>query len=136
MSRIVKVLHIDDDPDTRLLLRELIREGQQPDDPVQIEWLEAGDVDDAETRWAGVGVTAVFVDNRLGGREGVEFVARLKGRWGAPVWLLTGTADPRLRERAVRNGAEGVLGKDEILADGRRFRETVLRVIGASPSCR
>ncbi len=134
MSRIIRVLHIDDDPDTRLLLRELIQEGQALEDPVRIEWLEAASPDDAEERWKDARVEAIFVDHRLGGRDGVDLIDRLKRCWQARVWVLTGSSEPGLRERAMQNGANGLLAKDELLEDNLRFREAVLRVIEAVPS--
>jgi len=136
MKRILKILHIDDDPDTRFLMRELLEEAQMPDEQVEIEWLEAGDVAQALAKWGQTSLDGVFLDNRLGAREGVEEIPRLRGTWSCPIWVVTGLPEKLLQERAVRNGAAGLLAKDELLADGRNLRETVLRVTGAPPACR
>ena len=136
MKRILKILHIDDDPDTRFLMRELLEEAQMPDEQVEIEWLEAGDVAQALAKWGQTSLDGVFLDNRLGAREGVEEIPRLRSTWSCPIWVVTGLPEKLLQERAVRNGAAGLLAKDELLADGRNLRETVLRVTGAPPACR
>jgi len=136
MKRILKILHIDDDPDTRFLMRELLEEAQMPDEQVEIEWLEAGGVAQALAKWGQTSLDGVFLDNRLGAREGVEEIPRLRSTWSCPIWVVTGLPEKLLQERAVRNGAAGLLAKDELLADGRNLRETVLRVTGAPPACR
>jgi len=136
MKRILKILHVDDDPDTRFLMRELLHEAQEPDEELEIEWLEAGDVAEALENWGQTSLDGLFVDNRLGAREGVEDIPRLRSTWSCPIWVVTGVPDRLLQERAVRNGAAGLLAKDELLADGRRLRETVLRVTVAPPACR
>jgi CheY-like chemotaxis protein len=133
MKRTLRILHIDDDPDTRFLMRELLREAQQPDDEVEIEWLDAGAVAEALEKWGQSTLDALFVDNRLGAREGVEDIGRLQSVWSCPIWVVTGVPDRLLQERAVRNGAAGVLAKDDLLADGRRLREAVLRSTCAPP---
>ncbi len=136
MKRILKILHIDDDSDTRFLMRELLQEAEEPDDDVGIEWLEAGEVSEALEKWSQTALDGLFVDNRLGAREGVEDLPRLRSVWSCPIWVVTGVPEKHLQERAVRNGAEGLLAKDELLADGRNLRETVLRVTVALPTCR
>ena len=60
MKRTLKVLHIDDDRDTRFLMREMAQAaeeagdevGDEVEDEVKIEWLEAGDVADHVYRQA------------------------------------------------------------------------------------
>lgn len=136
MKRILKILHIDDDPDTRFLIRELMHEAGEQDEDVGIEWLEAGDVAEALEKWGQATLDGLFVDNRLGAREGVEDIQRLRSIWCCPIWVLTGVPEKRLEERATRNGAAGLLAKDELLADGRNLRQAILRATGVPLSCR
>ena len=136
MKRILKILHIEDDADTRFLMRELVHEAQEPDEGVEIEWLEARDVAEALERWSQASLDGLFVDNRLGAREGVEDFPLLRSIWSCPIWVVTGVPEKLLEERAIRNGATGLLAKDELLADGRNLRKTVLRVTVAPPVCR
>lgn len=136
MKRLLKVLHIDDDADTRFLMRELLQEAQEPGDEVGVEWLEAGDVAEALEKWGQTSLDGLFVDNRLGAREGVEDIPRLRNTWSCPIWVVTGVPEKLLEQRAVRNGAAGLLAKDELMANGRNLREAVLRMAGAPPACR
>lgn len=136
MKRILRILHIDDDADTRFLMRELLHEAQDPDEEVGIECLEAGDVAQALKKWGQTSLDGLFLDNRLGAREGVEDIARLRSVWSCPIWVMTGVPEKILEERAVRNGAAGLLAKDELLSPGRQLRDTVLRVTGVSAAGR
>ena len=129
MSQTVRVLHIDDDPDTRLLLRELLAEVQQPDDDPQFRWLEASDVEEALEQGGAAGVDVVLLDNRLGAREGVDQIPRLRAAWHCPVWVLTGVPDRQLEERTARQGGEGLLAKDEVMLDGPRLRSWLARLV-------
>jgi len=125
MSRTLRILYIDDDADTRLLLRELLAE----DNP-KIEVLEAASVEEAIDRWEKAVVDVLFVDNRLGPEEGVDQIGRLRSVWPCPIFVVTGVTDAYLLDRARRNGAQGLLGKDELMKDGARLRKTILRVTG------
>jgi CheY-like chemotaxis protein len=131
MNRTLRVLFIDDDADTRLLARELMVEANPAEGDVQIDWLDAADVPEAMARWGNEVLDVLLVDNRLGGVEGVEWVPPLRERWACPVWIVSGTPDPALGETAARNGAAGVLAKDDLIADGPRLRAALLRVSAA-----
>lgn len=112
MVRHAIVLHIDDDADTRLLIRELLTE---PQDAVAVCWLEAGGVEEAVARHGTQRVDLVLLDHRLGVDQGVDLVGRIKGLWGCPVWILTGFCPESIEDRAKLCGAAGVLGKDDLL---------------------
>ena len=103
------ILHIDDDADTRFLVREMLRE------EAGIGWLEASGVEEALDRHSKVCPDAILLDNRLGGRDGIEWLPQIRARGGCPVWILTGLCRPELAEQAARMGAAGVLSKDELL---------------------
>jgi CheY-like chemotaxis protein len=136
MKRTLRILHIEDDPDTRFLMRELLREAPQLGDEVEIEWLDAGDVEEALAEWGGATLDALLVDNRLGAREGIDEIGRLKGVWECPIWLVSGTPDARLRDRAVRNGAEGLLAKDDLLLDARGLQAALRQITASRIACR
>jgi len=131
MRRTLRVLHIDDDPDTRFLMQELAAEAEQPGEDVRIEWLGAADVDEALAQHAATDVHVVLLDNRLGGREGVDQIGRLRQTWQCPLWLVTGAPDWNLVERAVSSGAAGLMGKDDLMADGAGLRKAILQAMGA-----
>jgi CheY-like chemotaxis protein len=136
MKKTVRILHIEDDPDTRLLMRELLREAAPPEDEVGIEWLEAGDVEEAVARWRGAALDALLVDNRLGGGEGIEEIGRLRSIWECPLWIVSGAPDARLRERAARKGAAGLLAKDDLLLDAGRLQAVLQQITAPGPACR
>lgn len=52
-----------------------------------------------------------IVDHLMAGTEGIEVVRELKARSDAPVFMLTGCVDPRLRNAAKRVGADGFFDK-------------------------
>jgi CheY-like chemotaxis protein len=132
MKRPLRILHIDDDLDTRFLIRELLSEVQRPDDEVGIEWLEAGGIEEAVERWREVALDGLLVDNRLGVRVGVEEIPGLRSVWNCPIWIVSGAPDPELLGRAVRNGAQGLLHKDDLLLDGRHLQVALRRITGHS----
>jgi len=123
----MKVLYIDDDADTRYLMRELLADAGK--EVLRIEWQDASGVEEALELNGTEPFDAVLVDNRLGGRPGVDQVGRLRDRWRCPVWVVSGVPTRALEEQAVAAGAEGLLSKDELLADGRSLSQAIVRII-------
>ena len=128
---VLKVLHIDDDPDTRFLLRELLAEGQsQAEEPVNIQCLEAASLEQAIAQHKDADLDIVLLDQRLGKDDGVELLPCIKSTWNCPVWILTGLADQRLSDRSKEKGATGVISKNELLRDGEHVRLLLLKAAG------
>ena len=118
------ILHIDDDPDLRLLLRELaaLAEGEP-----EIQVLEAAGLEEAVMRYGSLQPDTILLDNRLGRASGVELLARVREVWRCPVWILTGLPPEVLCERSRLAGAAGVVSKDELLRDATQLRTFLLR---------
>ena len=119
MPAALTILHIDDDPDTRFLARELLAEtaaarGQE----VEIRWLDAPGVEEALAQHESLRPDAILLDNLLGLEEGVNLVPRLRRIWSCPVWILTGLSPEAIEERCRRFGVAGVIPKNAILQDG------------------
>ena len=110
------VLHIDDDPDVRLLVRELARPAPQ------IQVLDAPGVEEAIARYSGLEPDTILLDNRLGASSGLELLPRIRQIWSCPVWILSGFSRDLLHERAAQCGAAGVISKDELLEDAAHFQ--------------
>ena len=108
MSRSRTVLHIDDDPDTRLLVRELAQ-------GLDLRWLEAGAAEEALRRYANETIDLILLDHRLGPESGAQLLPRLKGAWSCPIWLLTGLPPEALAQEVSLTEAAGVISKDLLL---------------------
>ncbi len=134
MNRPRAVLHIDDDPDTRLLVRELSREQASGGQGQQIRWLEASGVGEALHRHAHEQIDLVLLDHRLRTENGLELIPRVKAVWNCPVWLVTGFAPESLSAEAGLREAAGVIGKDRLLRSPsqlRRFLEAAWASMGS-----
>lgn len=108
---VVNVLLIDDDSDDAYLIRrELERYG------IEVEWAhgyQAG-VD----RFDGGAYDAVLVDQFLGVRTGLEFLAlAAQRRPEVPVILVTGTDSREVDDAALEAGAAGFVLKDDARGD-------------------
>jgi CheY-like chemotaxis protein len=137
MKRTLTVVHIDDDPDTRLLLRELVAEGERSaSDGIEIRCLDASGVEEAVSRYGGLQPDAVLLDNRLGPESGVDLLPRLRPVWNCPIWILTGLAPEAVRAPGGRSGAAGVASKDELLKGGDQLRSFLLECIGLRDTLR
>jgi CheY-like chemotaxis protein len=108
MSRSRTVLHIDDDPDTRLLVRELAQ-------GLDLRWLGAGAVEEALRRYANEAIDLILLDHRLGPESGAQLLPRLKAAWRCPIWLLTGLPPEALAREVSLPEAAGVISKDQLL---------------------
>ncbi len=118
----VTILHIDDDPDVRLLVRELAEVG--PGGESQIQVLDAPGVEEAIARYNGRRPDMILLDNRLGASSGLELLPRLRQVWSCPVWILSGFSGDLLRQRAEQCGAAGVISKDDLF-EAAHFRARI-----------
>jgi DNA-binding NarL/FixJ family response regulator len=123
------VLHIDDDPEVRFLLRELVAE--QPN-AADFRWLEASQVEEALALHGDAQPDLILLDNRLGYEEGVAVLPRLRSAFPCPVWMLSSAFSDRLTEQAQAAGAAGVATKDEVLGAPSRLASFLLRAAAVS----
>lgn len=113
-----RVLIVEDDPDMRRLLADVLREEG-------IGVAEAADVIEA-LRWVSEErFDAVILDKNLPDGSGLDLLPRLAARFpGLPVILITAFGDPRIRREAFARGASALLLKpfslDDLLAALRR----------------
>ena len=114
-----KVLHIEDDPNNRLLVRKLLTRAHH-------------DVVEAETGLAGVRMATsappdlVLVDTDIPDLDGYEVILRLRGMAdlaGVPIVAVTAEGD---RETVLAVGADGFIAKP---IDARRFVSTLERFL-------
>lgn len=135
METILTVLHIDDDPDTRLLVRELLRQAEPiASGQAAICFLGAGGVEEALARYRESQPDVILLDQRLGGADGLDLLPSLRPAWNCPVWIVTGFSPETLQERAEKAGAAGIIQKDELLANATGARS--LLVACCSPAVR
>ncbi|MBI3695530.1 MAG: response regulator [Acidobacteria bacterium] len=119
MPGALTILHIDDDPDTRFLARELLAEAAAArGEKVDIRWLDAPGVEEALAQHQDLHPDAILLDNLLGSEEGVSLVPRLRRIWSCPVWILTGLSPEAIEERCRLCGVAGIIPKNAILQDG------------------
>ena len=118
------VLHIDDDPEIRFLLRELVAE--QPN-AADFRWLEASQVEEALALYGAAQPDLILLDNRMGYEEGVAALPRLRSVFPCPVWMLSSVFNDRVAEQARAAGAAGVATKDEVLGAPGRLASFLLR---------
>jgi len=126
-SRPITILLVDDDPDCRLLIRDIVEAAA-----ARARVREAADGQEALDYLRRVGRFAaaprpalIYLDVEMPGRGGLEVLAAIKADpqlRDIPVVMLTGVADRHLRRRAIEGGAEGFVVKP---ADPRRFLHTV-----------
>jgi DNA-binding NarL/FixJ family response regulator len=121
---VLTVLHIDDDPEIRFLLRELVAE--QPN-AADFCWLEASQVEEALALHGAAQPDLILLDNRMGYEEGVAALPRLRSVFACPVWMLSSVFNDRVAERARAAGAAGVATKDEVLGEPSRLASFLLR---------
>ena len=114
----VYVLHIDDDADTRMLVKELLVEGGEA-----FFWVGAGGVREAIAQYIDMRPDAVLLDNRLGPETGLELVPSIREVWDCPIWILTGFAPEALESE---NTSVRIIAKDELLANPQKLRDLLL----------
>lgn len=122
------VLVVDDDPDTRLLLRSVLRNNgfrvsEADDGPRALELLGGSEA-----------VNLVTLDLQMPDMHGMEVLRRIRGRLSTasiPVIVATGTDDPAVEMEALELGADDFVVKP---VDPPRFLlrvQAVLRRYGA-----
>ena len=120
MKRELKVLLIEDDEDDYEITRETLDE--IPCLSVDLEWIEAYEA--GLERLGASDVDICFVDYRIGGRTGLEFIrmARDSGVL-TPLVLLTGVGQHDIDVAATDAGASDYLDKSEL--DARTLERTI-----------
>ncbi|MDA0284768.1 MAG: response regulator [Planctomycetota bacterium] len=109
MPGALRILLIDDDDNSFVLTKELLREinGQ----PVELEWAS-----EPEEGLAGIlaGEHELYLlDYRLGAADGIEILSRARQAGSkAPIIILTGQTDHEIDQRALEAGATDYLVKD------------------------
>jgi CheY-like chemotaxis protein len=132
MKPMVTVLHIDDDPDIRLLARELAADaGRLPGNEIEIRWLESGSLAEAVTEFASVRPDVILLDNRLSGPGGIELLPSIFRIWQCPVWILTGLSRAVVYEHFRERGAAGVISKDDLLQSAEQLQTFLAAQSGA-----
>ncbi len=110
-----RVLVVDDDPRDIALIEALLS-GARAERRFEIETV--GLLSDALRRVARRGVDVVLLDLDLADAHGLSAVSRLvSGAPDVPVVVLTGLADERLGLKAVQEGAQDYLFKDQVDAN-------------------
>jgi CheY-like chemotaxis protein len=126
---VVNVLLIDEDSDDAYLIRqELERYG------IDVEW--AGSYQAGIERFDSAAFDAVLVDQLLGVRTGLEFLAHAAQRKpDVPVILVTGTESQEVDDAALEAGAAGFVLKADARGDllSRTIRYAVRSSKGRGP---
>jgi DNA-binding NarL/FixJ family response regulator len=106
-SRSIRVLLVDDHPALREGTAELMAHERD------LEVVGAiGTLDEARAALAGSGIDVLVLDIRLQGERGLELLAELEGRPGAPAVVIWTAYDlPQYAAYAFRRGASGFVVK-------------------------
>jgi len=108
----LKVLLVDDDPDDRLLIRELLKEGKEGFD---YRIREASGYAEALSLVEEDPGDLLLIDHRLGQKTGLELMQHLRERGlKSPVVVLTGHGDEELAVSAMKSGAADYLCKKDL----------------------
>ena len=81
------------------------------------ESLTVNSGDEALARFPRYEYSLAIVDHRMDGMDGVEIIKRLKARSDAPVFMLTGCIDPKIRLAASYAGVDGYFIKPAQIVD-------------------
>ena len=110
LTRTVRVLVVDDEPDLRLLMRTMLDLDQR----IEIAG-EAADGGEALERYAELQPDVVLLDLRMPVLNGLEVAERiLRDNPDQGIILFTAFLDPALVADATALGVRGVLGKGDI----------------------
>jgi signal transduction histidine kinase len=115
-----RIVHIEDDPANRLLVRKLLTRAGH-------EVLEAPDGVEGVRLACSVGPDLVLVDLNIPGLDGFEVTLRLRGEAslrGVPIVAITAEGD---RDTSLAVGCDGFLQKP---IDARTFADTIARYLG------
>jgi two-component system OmpR family response regulator len=105
-SRGPRVLVVEDDPSTRMLLRAALTKGG-------CEVIEAADGGEALGLFSREGADLIVTDLNMPVVDGRELIRRLRGGadGGPPVIVLTSDADERSQEETLEAGADDYVAK-------------------------
>jgi DNA-binding response OmpR family regulator len=116
----IQVLHIEDDPDDILFLKEVLADSSAP----RFHITHAGRLDSGMSLLAAGGIDVVMLDFGLPDSRGLETLATLlRQSTLVPVVVMSGIADEALAAEAVMRGAQDYLVK------GKDDARTILRVL-------
>ena len=122
----LSVLLVDDDPDDRLLISDLLESTPSIDVVESVASFAEARAAIFERRHH-----VYLVDYRLGAHDGLELITEVGGRACGPFIILTGMSDPAVDRRAAEVGAYDYLDKDtldvEVLARSIRYSTTLWR---------
>ncbi|MCA8989851.1 MAG: SpoIIE family protein phosphatase [Planctomycetaceae bacterium] len=111
MNNPLRVLLIDDDEDSPLLIRGLLTQSSQS--PFELHWIATYDGGVSELKSGQYDVC--LLDYRLGARDGVQLLKEaVKQGCRIPVILITGFDDDELVKEALQAGATDYLTKQEL----------------------
>ena len=127
----ITILLVDDDPDCRMLVRDIIAAACSRADVCEVsngrealDFLqragEAGDRPRPDLVYLDIEMPA------LGGQEVLKAIRSDPAMGDVPVIMLTGLDDERAKREALRNGASGYVVKP---AEPRRFLDVVARSV-------
>ena len=109
----LRILLVEDDEDDYLITSELLDELPYP---VELTWVEAYDKGFEHLERQACDVC--FVDYRIGGQTGLEFVSAAKAKGSfTPLILLTGVGQRDIDVAATEAGAADFLDKSELTSD-------------------
>lgn len=124
MPQFVKLLVFEDNEDDFVLLRERVSRLEHFDTELILE----PDASNAVKRIREVSPTAVLLDYRLSGTNGIQVIKSIRAAGLAtPVIVLTGQGDQYIAAEITRAGADGYLVKDDL--DTTRLPEALSHAI-------
>src|SRR4051794_785643 len=109
----LKILHVEDDEDDHVMIRDLLSEIGEFELEFELEWVVEYDaaLETIEREEHDV----CLLDYRLGERSGLELLREVSERgYRVPIILLTGQGDREVDLEAMQSGAADYLDKDEI----------------------
>jgi CheY-like chemotaxis protein len=109
----LRVLHVEDEPANRALVRTIIARAD-PADLGPVALAEAGTLAEARAVLAAEMVDVVLVDVRLPDGSGLDLAAEIRDRLGTSrpqVIVVSASVLPVERSSALTSGADGFLGK-------------------------